>query len=78
MTLVHTYPDVVSTPEADPQRLFHELNNKLGIILANAELLESKLTNPGERARAEQVVVSVLEAIRIAKSIRKKCQFTDN
>ena len=32
--------------------LFHRLNNQLGIILANAELLEAKLGEETGRARA--------------------------
>jgi hypothetical protein len=50
--------------------LFHRLNNQLGIILANAELLEAKLTDEGGRARASQVVSSVLDAMRTAREIR--------
>jgi GAF domain-containing protein len=66
----------VTTSEADFTRLFHQLNNQLGIILANAELLENRLTDPTERARAGHVVASALEAIRTAKAIRMKCQNT--
>ena len=36
--------------------LFHRLNNQLGIILAHAELLESRATDDMNRARAGQVV----------------------
>lgn len=50
--------------------LFHRLNNKLGIILAHAELLEAKATDDASRARASQVVTSVLEAMGTAKEIR--------
>jgi hypothetical protein len=50
--------------------LFHRLNNQLGIILANAELLEAKLADEMGRARAAQVVASVLEAMATAKEIR--------
>ena len=32
--------------------LFHRLNNQLGIILANAELLEAKVADEMTRARA--------------------------
>ncbi len=50
--------------------LFHRLNNQLGIILANAELLEAKLADDMSRARAAQVVASVLDAMTTAREIR--------
>jgi hypothetical protein len=50
--------------------LFHRLNNQLGIILANAELLEAKLAEEAARARASQVVASALEAMSTAREIR--------
>ncbi len=52
--------------------LFHRLNNQLGIILAHAELLESKGADDANRARAGQVVASALEAMTTAKEIRAK------
>jgi hypothetical protein len=51
-------------------KLFHLLNNQLGIILANAELLEHRLAEDTHRARAGQVVSSALEAIRTSQQIR--------
>jgi hypothetical protein len=50
--------------------LFHRLNNQLGIILAHAELLESKAPDETSRARAGQVVASTLEAMGTAREIR--------
>ena len=50
--------------------LFHRLNNQLGIILAHAELLESKATDDTNRARAAQVVSSALDAMGTAKRSR--------
>jgi hypothetical protein len=50
--------------------LFHRLNNQLGIILANAELLEVKSADEMSRARAAQVVASVLDAMTTAREIR--------
>ena len=52
--------------------LFHRLNNQLGIILANAELLEAKSTDEMSRARASQVVASVLDAMTTAREIRQR------
>lgn len=50
--------------------LFHRLNNQLGIILANAELLEAKSGDEMGRARAAQVIASVLDAMTTAREIR--------
>jgi hypothetical protein len=52
--------------------LFHRLNNQLGIILANAELLEAKSADEMGRARAAQVVASALDAIGTAREIRSR------
>ena len=53
--------------------LFHRLNNQLGIILANAELLEAKLKDDAG-SRASQIVTSAVEAISAARHIRERCQ----
>ena len=55
---------------ADLLRLFHRLNNQLGVILANSELLESRLTDETHRARAAQVVSGALEAIAAVHELR--------
>lgn len=73
------------TPAADPGSLrrsvddapdlgllFHRLNNQLGIILANAELLEAKASDDMTRNRAAQVVSSVLDAMATAREIRNR------
>ena len=52
--------------------LFHRLNNQLGIILAHAELLEAKASDDMNRARASQVIASVLEALGTAREIRRQ------
>jgi hypothetical protein len=57
--------------------LFHRLNNQLGIILANAELLEAKAADDAMRARAGQVVNSVLEAMMTAREIRLRLRDED-
>jgi hypothetical protein len=66
----------VDAPLVDPQLrlLFHRLNNQLGIVLAHAELLESKSLDTTHRARAEQVVKSVLDAMGTAKEIRRRSE----
>jgi hypothetical protein len=50
--------------------LFHRLNNQLGIVLANAELLEAKSADETARARAAQVVAGVLDAMTTARELR--------
>jgi hypothetical protein len=55
----------------DLRLLFHQLNNQLGIILANAELLEAKATDDTNRARAAQLVTSALDAMGTAREIRR-------
>jgi hypothetical protein len=54
------------------RRLFHRLNNQLGIILAHAELMEQKAADETTRSRAAQVVTSVLDAMGTAKEIRSR------
>jgi hypothetical protein len=56
--------------------LFHRLNNQLGIILANAELLESKAPDDQHRARASQITASTLDAMTTAKEIRRHTSLT--
>ena len=58
--------------------LFHKLNNQLGIILANAELLETKASDAHLKARAGQVVSSVLEAMATARELRIKTKDIDD
>jgi hypothetical protein len=62
----------VSLSQSEWSRLFHRLNNQLGIILANAELLESRLADETQKARAGQVVKSVLEAIDTVQHLRRE------
>ena len=66
----------MDAPLTDPQLrlLFHQLNNQLGIVLAHAELLEAKAPDMANRARAEQVVKSVLDALGTAKEIRRRSE----
>ncbi len=59
-------------PPDEVSELFHRLNNHLGIILANAELLESKALDETTRSRAAQVVTSVLDALAAARLLRSR------
>jgi hypothetical protein len=65
-------PSKGSMDESSERLLFHRLNNELGIILANAELLEAKATDDTHRARAAQVVASALNAMGTASEIRRR------
>jgi hypothetical protein len=62
--------DTASNESPDLGLLFHRLNNQLGIVLANAELLEAKLKDDVSRARASQIVSGVLDALATAREIR--------
>ena len=66
-------PDLVQM-DADLRLLFHQLNNQLGIVLAHAELLEAKAIDDVNRARAAQVVSSVLDAMGTAREIRRRSE----
>ena len=77
MVLVPSMPDSVSSVppvEADLREMFHRLNNQLGIILAHAELLESKAADASERARAAQVIASTLAAMSTARELRQRTE----
>lgn len=65
-----SYPQV----EPDLREMFHRLNNQLGIVLAHAELLESKAVDATDRARAAQVVASTLEAMTTARALRRRTE----
>jgi hypothetical protein len=75
MPAADRFPGKPSADETEPSDLgllFHRLNNQLGIILANAELLEAKAGDEMTRARAAQVISSVLEALTTAREIRRR------
>ena len=54
----------------DPKALLHKLNNQLGVILAHAELLESKAPDAAQKARASQVVNAALQAMAVSRELR--------
>jgi len=58
----------------DLQALFHRLNNQLGIVLAHAELLETKAADDVNRARAAQVVSSALDAMGTVRVLRQRTE----
>jgi hypothetical protein len=75
---LHSGVEEVGTrpPQMDSELrlLFHRLNNQLGIILAHAELLEAKALDDANRARAAQVVASVLDAMSTTREIRRRAE----
>jgi hypothetical protein len=64
--------DASPTPQSELTQLFHRLNNQLGVVLANAELLEARLTTETERARVALVVAGALEAIATVRDLRRQ------
>jgi hypothetical protein len=60
--------------DADLRLLFHRLNNQLGIILAHAELLEARAVDEPSRARASQVVATVLETMKTARAMHRRIE----
>jgi len=60
----------------DLSSVFHRLNNQLGVVLANAELLESRLTAEGDKARAGQIVAGTLDAISTIQELRRAVALT--
>jgi hypothetical protein len=51
---------------------FHRLNNHLGIVLVNAELIEQRCPDAATRTRAADVVASALAALEAVKEIRAR------
>jgi hypothetical protein len=54
--------------------LFHRLNNQLGIVLANAELVETRARDEATRARAAQVIDSALQALETLRTLRRQVE----
>lgn len=55
----------------DSKELLHRLNNQLGVILAHAELLETKAQDAAQKARASQVVSAALQAMAVSRELRQ-------
>ncbi len=55
----------------DLSSLFHRLNNQLGVVLANAELLETRVASDQERARAAQIISGTLDAIGSVQQLKR-------
>lgn len=55
----------------DSRELLHRLNNQLGVILAHAELLETKAQDASQKARASQVVTAALQAMAVSRELRQ-------
>ena len=68
--------DADSQSSLDLQALFHRLNNQLGVLLAQAELLEAKAGDDANRARAAQMVSSTLAALGTVREIRHRTELT--
>jgi hypothetical protein len=62
-----THPDV-----GDLRELLHRLNNQLGVILAHAELLEAKVPDAVNRARAAHVVGAAIDAMSVSRLLHNK------
>ena len=78
MTGPQTTFDADSQPGLDLQELFHRLNNQLGVLLAQAELLEAKAADDANRVRAAQMVSSTLAALGTVREIRQRTELTAN
>ena len=55
----------------DSRELLHRLNNQLGVILAHAELIETKAHDAAQKARASQVVNAALQAMAVSRELRE-------
>jgi hypothetical protein len=71
-----TFGEADSQSGLDLQALFHRLNNQLGVLLAQAELLEAKAADDSNRVRATQMVSSTLAALGTVREIRQRTETT--
>lgn len=58
------------SPQDPIAEAFHRLNNHLGIVLVNAELIEQRCPDAPTRLRAADVVAAALEALDAVKTLR--------
>jgi hypothetical protein len=56
------------------RELFHRLNNQLGVILAHAELIETKQLEDGATRSASQVVSGALAAIDTVRTLKNSIE----
>jgi hypothetical protein len=63
--------DADSQSGLELQALFHRLNNQLGVLLAQAELLEAKAADDASRVRAAEMVSSTLATLSTVREIRR-------
>ena len=68
--------DADSQSGLDLPALFHRLNNQLGVLLAQAELLEAKAADDASRVRAAQMVSSTLAALGTVREIRQRTELS--
>jgi hypothetical protein len=69
-----TFGTADSQSGLDLQALFHRLHNQLGVLLAQAELLEAKAADDANRVRAAQMVSSTLAALGTVREIRQRTE----
>jgi hypothetical protein len=68
--------DADSQSGLELQALFHRLNNQLGVLLAQAELLEAKAADDASRVRAAEMVSSTLATLSTVREIRRCTELT--
>jgi hypothetical protein len=68
--------DADSPSSLDLEALYHRLNNQLGVILAQAELLDARATDDASRLRAAQMVSSTLAALGTVREIRQRTELS--
>jgi hypothetical protein len=60
------------SPQDPIAEAFHRLNNHLGIVLVNAELIEQRCPDAPTRTRAADVVAATLAALEAVKALRRE------